>query len=99
MTPNGGEAMRQSKMTSEKVLNCYHEFQHLDGRTRSLSFGFRYENDMRSWMFEQKRVWRIAIFSLELFIIRRTPRHAEGFTPLFFWSYPIYKIIFIMELT
>ena len=31
-------------------------------------------------MFEQRRVWRIAIFSLELFIIRRTPRHAVSFT-------------------
>ena len=64
-----------------------------------LSFGFRYENDVRSWMFEQRRVWRQRIFSLELFIIRRTPRHAEGHHLLFFWSYPLYKIIFIMELT
>ena len=31
-------------------------------------------------MFEQSRVWRIAIFSLDLFIIRRTPRHAVSFT-------------------
>ena len=31
-------------------------------------------------MFEQRRVWRIAIFSLELSIIRRTPRHAVSFT-------------------
>ena len=27
-----------------------------------LSFGFRYENGMRSWMFEQRRVWRQRIF-------------------------------------
>ena len=45
-----------------------------------LSFGFRYENDVRSWMFEQRRVWRQRIFSLELSIIRYTPRHAESFT-------------------
>ena len=68
------------RMTSDKVGNCYHESQQLDGRTRFLSFGFRYENDVRSWMFEQRRVWRQRIFSLELFIIRRTPRHAVSFT-------------------
>ena len=56
-----------------------------------LSFAFHYENDMRPWMFEQRRVWRIAIFSLDLFIIRHTSRHAEGLHLLFFWSYPIYK--------
>ena len=52
----------------------------LDGRTRFLSFDFRYENDIWHWMFEQRRVWRIAIFSLDLFIIRRTPRQAVSFT-------------------
>ena len=31
-------------------------------------------------MFEQRRVWRITIFSLDLFLIRRTPRHAVSFT-------------------
>ena len=35
------------RMTSDKVGNCYHESQQLYERTRFLSFGFRYENDMR----------------------------------------------------
>ena len=47
------------RMTSDKVGNCYHESQQLDGRTRFLSFGFRYENDMRLWMFEHCR-WMAA---------------------------------------
>ena len=50
------------RMSSEKVINCYHESQQHDVRTRFLSFGFRYENGMRPLMFEQRRVWRIAIF-------------------------------------
>ena len=47
------------RMSSDKVGNCYRESQQLDERTRFLSFGFRYENDMRLWMFEHCR-WMAA---------------------------------------
>ena len=48
-----------NRITSEKMINCYHEYQQLDGRTRFLSFGFRYENGMRPWMFDKCR-WMAA---------------------------------------
>ena len=73
-SPHQDERHPNDQWKSDKLLTL------LDGRTRFLSFDFRYENDMRHWMFEQRRVWRIAIFSLDLFIIRRTPRHAVSFT-------------------
>lgn len=100
-SPHQNERHPNDQWKSNKLLTL------LDGRTRFLSFDFHYENDMRPWMFEMRRVWRIAIFSLDLFIIRHTPRHAEGHHILFFWSYPIYKSfslwkqhknIFIMEI-
>ena len=64
-------------MTSEKVINCWHSstselgFYHL-------AFVMKMIHDLEC----SSRVdeWRIAIFSLDLFIIRRTPRHAVSFT-------------------
>ena len=53
-----------------------------------LSFDFRYENDIWPWMFEPCRWMAYSHFSLDLFIIRRTPRHAESHHLLFVWSYP-----------
>lgn len=74
-------------MTSEKLTNCYHEHQQLVGRTRFLSFGFRYENDVRSWMFEQRRVWRQPFFRWTYPMTHNAPSHHL----LFFWSYSLYK--------
>ena len=91
MTPNGGEAMRQFKMSSKKVVNCYHESQQLDERTRFYHLGFIMKMVCDIECSSRVDEWRIATFSLELFLIRRTPRHAEGHHLFFFWSYPIYK--------
>ena len=52
-----------------------------------LSFDFRYENDVRPWMFEQRRVWRISVFFTGVI---HHPPHASSrreLHPLFFWSY------------
>ena len=80
--------MSDIRMTSEKVINCWHSstgelgFYHLTFVMKMI-----YDLECSSRVDE----WRIAIFSLDLFIIRRTPRYAESHHLLFVWSYPIYK--------
>ena len=73
-------------MSSNKVVNCYHESQQLVAvRTQFLSFGFRYENDMRPWMFEHCRCMAATHFFTGLTTASNCPTVASGSFKLFRW--------------
>ena len=87
MNPNGGEAMWQFKMSSKKVLNCYHEYQQLVGRTRFYHLVFVMKMMCARGCSSRGAFGVNAFFRWIYPMTHNAPSHHL----IFFWSYSLYK--------